>query len=379
MRVVTLIIATLAFAALPAIAAASSAANHEMTTPRSWHTATHLEDGRVLLAGGETGDGTTLTAEVFDPLDSTFSETDLSQAPRSMHVAVRLPDGRVLLVGGFDVDPEAIEDEGGAEWPWAEAWDPDTGMFSEADVPIPVNSHVAALTDGRLLFAERTSEGLLVTSYDPTTGALGVPATARIDQYGVVGSVLAEGRVLVIPTVTNMDESWPAWLYDPRSGALDPAGPSAPARPGPVGTALHDGRVLLLGFDAAQLYDPSDGSFVVLDAPAGFQLTALPVTLTDGRVLVLGQDADGWPAARLFDLGTGTFAPTGTPAADRVAAPLTVLADGRVLVTGGAVPLCDGARSSAEIYDPATGTFTSTSPLAPSSEPTVGPCEPCCG
>src|SRR5215468_1967120 len=62
-----------------------------MTRPRSGHSSTLLQDGRVLIAGG---DGTAPSAEIYDPLSGTFAETGAPIQLRSDHRAVLLRDGR---------------------------------------------------------------------------------------------------------------------------------------------------------------------------------------------------------------------------------------------------------------------------------------------
>jgi hypothetical protein len=88
------------------------------TEAREWHTATAMEDGRILIAGGRTreqGVSTYLsTAELFEPDDHvttahydcvfTSVEKDQLSQPRALHSATLLPDGNVLIVGGFNQD-----------------------------------------------------------------------------------------------------------------------------------------------------------------------------------------------------------------------------------------------------------------------------------
>ncbi len=102
---------------------------------------------------------------------------------------------------------------------------------------------------------------------------------------------------------------------------------------------------------------------------------------TNGKVLVAGGDSTlgtsnpgtitiirGISGADLYDTSTGTFAPTGSMNSPRFAHTATLLPNGKVLVAGG---LGDGGNQvpasnsppvlgSAELYDPTTGTFTTT-------------------
>ena len=79
--------------------------------------------------------------------------------------------------------------------------------------------------------------------------------------------------------------------------------------------------------------------------------------LSDGRVLIAGGTDDN--SAELYDPATGTFSPTGSmitgPMGGHTA---TLLQDGRVLVAGGYDSL--ETLFMAQLYDPATGTFSVT-------------------
>lgn len=108
---------------------------------------------------------------------------------------------------------------------------------------------------------------------------------------------------------------------------------------------------------------PSTIGFTALEAPAmGFGPTV--ARLLDGRVLIVGSlpadptnGSPGQPAAWLWDPESRAFTRTGDPGATRELAVAALLPDGRVLVAGGGY---ETPLASAEIYDPATGTFAPT-------------------
>ena len=77
-----------------------------MLEGRLFHTATRLNDGRVLVTGGNSGDyryhG---TAEVFTPGSNTWAYSGRMSRPRERHIAILLPNGKVLITG--DLDPKS--------------------------------------------------------------------------------------------------------------------------------------------------------------------------------------------------------------------------------------------------------------------------------
>ena len=72
-------------------------------------------------------------AEVYDPATRCWTPTGSMGTPRFFHAAVLLPDGRVLLAGGcrgWTGDPEGYSYQGCLQLSTAETWDPATGSWT---------------------------------------------------------------------------------------------------------------------------------------------------------------------------------------------------------------------------------------------------------
>jgi len=104
----------------------------KMNEARAAHTATLLPDGRVLVAGGFREEGTAeiaiSSAEIFDPKTNTFTAISDLNAPRNGHTATLLQNGQVLIAGGWDqsgrtstaeiYDSQTAEERSGVDRGW---------------------------------------------------------------------------------------------------------------------------------------------------------------------------------------------------------------------------------------------------------------------
>jgi hypothetical protein len=73
-----------------------------MNTAHYDHTATLLPNGKVLVAGGNSGGNLLASAELYDPATGTWTTTGSLNIAREIHRAILLPNGKVLVVGGYN-------------------------------------------------------------------------------------------------------------------------------------------------------------------------------------------------------------------------------------------------------------------------------------
>jgi len=194
---------------------------------------------------------------------------------------------------------------------------------------------------------------------------------------------LRNGKVLVAGgyTVPGDDFPWAeqtgrAELYDPSSGTWSATGAMNNPRAFHQAVLLDNGKVLVLGTGTkasprAELYDPDTGKWTpagrAADLPSGASISLLP----SGLVLVAGGIAtDILRDAYLYDPAADTLTATGSLGVPRYLHGAALLGDGRVLIAGG-FDFTDGMdgrlTERAELYDPATGSWSFTSDLVPAA------------
>jgi len=335
-------------------------------------TAARLVDGKVLVAGGSDAGGSLSSSELYDPGAGTWSPTGSMGAARKFHSATMLSDGKVLVAGGEGSQGTLSS---------AEVYQPASGTWSAtAPMPSAHSEHTATfiLSNGNVLVSGGTAGGVtlsLAALYIPSKGTWSTAPDMGTPRYFHTATPLADGKVLVAGGYNYPGP--PSYLvsterYDPVAGTWSATGPMGVGREMHTATLLPDGKVLIAGGAApypdnttsgAELFDPSTGLFSStgsMGTPRQFHTATL---LKNGKVLVTGgvrynTPMDNvWFTAELYDPATGTWSDTGSMGYARAAHTMTLLPDGKVLVAG---LWGNGDPRSAEVYDPATGQFSFT-------------------
>jgi hypothetical protein len=187
---------------------------------------------------------------------------------------------------------------------------------------------------------------------------------------------LKSGKVLIVGGWTGRyDLRGSAEIYDPAANTFTPTGNLVIERAGSTATLLADGRVLVAGGEdrqenaiaSAEIYDPATGKFSATGSMANPRGAHTATAQKDGRVLIVGGGSGHYPSqnvyrsAELFDPATGKFSSAGQMSVGRHKHAAILLRSGRVLILGGSDNRdWHGEYASAEIYDPASGTFAVT-------------------
>ena len=442
-------------------ATGSSTVTGSLNTARGYHTATLLSNGMVLIAGGFNSSGALTSAELYNPATGTFTSTGNLNTARYYHTGTLLNNGTVLITGGYGSSTYVTI---------AELYDPETGLFTQTGSLNTARylDTATLLNNGMVLIAGGLGSSDYLASaelYSPTTGTFTITGSLNTARARHTATLLNNGMVLIAGGYYNFLAS--AELYDPTNGTFSFTGSLNTARGEDTATLLTNGKVLVAGGQAnsgylasAELYEPTSlispnlmtiavtpasptlapgetqnfvatgtfsdnsteqlasvtwsssdtttatvsndvtnpgtalivgaptvttpvtitaaagtisGSATITARPTGFVLTGSPNTarfehtatlLNNGMVLIAGGENFGIGAladAELYNPATGTFTATGSLSTARDSHTATLLNNGMVLIAGG--ENFSGILANAELYNPATGTFTPTGSL----------------
>jgi len=316
-----------------------------------------------------------------------FTPTHDLTTARGIHTATLLADGRVLLAGGAGTAADPICIAGISS---AEVYDPAVGSFTAIGNMTALRyAHTATLlSNGKVLlvggFASTNdcmdlgeSAQASAEIYDPSNGSFHATGNMRQGRGGHTATLLPNGKVLISGGGDSGGGPFPfygtasntAELYDPGGDTFSSTGNMAKALLGHTATLLPNGKVLIAGgvsaslsqpTISAELYDPSTGRFTITGSMATPRAGHTATLLPNGKILIAGGYTDfsngefhATATAEVYDPATGSFSPSSSMEAARFEHTATLLPNDTVLIAG-------GNDSTAEIYDPVTDSFSTT-------------------
>ncbi len=325
-----------------------------MSVARSGATATYIPSiNKILVAGGEVSGIYFSTTELFDPMTSTWSAGPAMPRQRGYQLAVTLDDQRVLLVGGLDA---------GAYSAATDAFTPSTNTWAALPVMAQARNAfaIAKSTDGRVFasggIAPTTSASAEV--FSPTTNTWSSVASMPAPRGGHSLIPLPGGKVLVVGGGAGGIANPNSDVWDPATNTWSTGPKTSAARANAVLVKLLDGRYLMANGKSAEVFDPVASTWTLTGfLNADHANGHVAARLADGRVLVatgLGTQLVGnvaaVPTAEIFDPATLTWLSTSPLAQARQWAAASALPDGRVLIAGGTPIQYGTAVSAGEVF-----------------------------
>ena len=316
-----------------------------MSAARAQHTATKLNSGWVLVAGGRAGTNIALAqTEIFNGSDWVVKSPMVT--PRYGHSAVLLGDGKVLVMGGITSSGVATDK--------CEIYNPSTELWTSCSpLPAPRALGVAGYmsSGNRVVFAggqDATGTAKAETyTYDVSTDTWSSSTTMSVARVRATGTVLSSTKFLVAGgdngsvvhnSATVYDSSINSWAATSNTMIY--------ARTGHAASLLSDGKVLITGGSASvnlsspltltSLFDPATNQFSSGVSMATGRVLHSQATLSNGRVLVA--QGRGVDSSELYNHSTTSWStvsgaqPLGTA---RESASLVPLSSVNALYSGG--------------------------------------------
>ena len=326
-------------------------ATGSLTTARIGHTATKLNNGKVLIAGGyDAADNSLAGAELYDPTTGVWSPTGNLLLARVEHAATLLPNGKVLISGGF-------EPMTGQRLMGTELYDPSLGTWAATgNLNVGRVFHSTTLVNGKVLLAggvdRNTGNNIASTEqYDPATGVWTVKGNLATARAHHTAAALANGKVILAGGIDNSNISGVAELYNPATGLWSATSNASEPRFDGLATVLADGKVLVYGgagpsgnITSAEFYDPTSNTipwaYTTADGTGQSHVNRTATLLPNGKVLFVGGEVTSGSGAfetsnQLFDPSTGVWSATAKLIRARQGHTATLLNNGEVLVVGG--------------------------------------------
>jgi uncharacterized protein (TIGR03437 family) len=288
-----------------------------MFVNRNGHTATLLNDGRVLVAGGE-NEGINSpnpstaasfdSAEIYDPATGTFSSASPMQAYRVQHYAALLPSGMVLVGGGYGSEPES-----------ADVFNPVNNAFtstanmtsiSRADATATVLSSGQVLVAGGQMTAVTNSAEL----YNPATGTFAPTGSMGFPRAFFTATLLLNGSVLATGGESASMSSSSAEQYTPTAQGLVTSQTGLTFRSAQGNAGLSTQQVAVLSTTATIPWTVSThtyegGNWLIVSTTSGNSVPGAPPTILTIEVNPSGLAAQDYYGAVILTPTDGVHPP----------------------------------------------------------------------
>jgi ASPM-SPD-2-Hydin domain-containing protein/Kelch motif protein len=367
-----------------------------MTVPRWGNSATLLASGKVLVVGGcsiftppNVCNVYATIPELYDPAAGTWTATNPPIHQRGGPSAALMQDGRVLVAGGDNPTEGCMAS--------AELFDPATEQWTETGAMStprcgfqtvlieqgPNAGMVMAISGSPICQA---CEPVLTTAelYDPATGIWTLTGSLAVGRFFSIGSVppyVGSGNIMAVGGMTccAYTEINEAEVYDVLTGQWTPTSDKA-TRGEERGATLNDSNVLVAGgwtgtepnnrgVPDTELFNAATGAWSGTASMSIDRFSHTLTTLASGQVLVVGGCDGGWSVCRLlktaelYDAVSGAWFLTGSMNFARSSHNATLLPDGRLLVSGGFDPTAARGISTAELFIPPPAVALSSATL----------------
>jgi hypothetical protein len=268
-----------------------------------------LSDGRILVAGGYGGSGTTIginNAEIFDPAKLTWTTLPNMQFKRWYPTATTLSDGRVIVMAGWQTSANTNAGISEIYDPVANSWT----SLPNANNPFETYPFIYLMPDGRLIHIGGSEYATDTDILDLETSSWSVVDSRIID--GGSATMYLPGKFMKAGSASDSQNSGPSsnttFVLDTTQ--VSPAWQQTASMAFPRSyfnlTMLPDGSALATGGEtdknggnianavyAAEMWSPTSQAWVTMASmhtPREYHGTA--VLLPDGRVLESGMGAD---------------------------------------------------------------------------------------
>ncbi|MFH0901712.1 MAG: kelch repeat-containing protein [Pseudomonadota bacterium] len=359
-----------------------------------------LPGGAVLVSGGFYQDWTTSSTdyvhsgpELYEPARNAWRRAGFMMSHRQYNTTTLLDDGNVLVIGG---EQAPIEDGSTASSANAEIYDSETNVWTVFGSMVQGRGdHTATLLPSGKVFVTGGTAADKAEYYDPETNRWSIASDVWQRHRGHIATLLPSGRVLIAggdisAQYESTDYTYDAWLFDPAVDGWYNGGYMVTESGWHAAVLLSSGKVLVTGgltkgygyystdyysLAGAQVFDPDDNDWRAVSSMARDRYLHTLTRLQSGVVLAIGgvhfdtrnQTHETLISAELYEPEQETWRNASSLSQPRAGHTSTLLQSGKVLVVGGFYRRGDNTianTASAELYDPLTDSWSTAHSLA---------------